>query len=73
MQTTDPGLLFQTSQQLADTSNRERKIAAAQNIGSPIKLSSKVLDLIVSGDEAWTAESGWQARCIDLAVSTNGL
>jgi hypothetical protein len=69
MQTTDTGLLFQTSQQIADESNRERKIEAAQDIGSPLKLSSKILDLVISGDDAWTAESGWQARCVDLAVS----
>lgn len=70
MQTTDTGLLFQTSQQLADASNRERKIEAAQNIGNPLKLSSKILDLVVAGDDAWTAESGWQARCVDLTVSS---
>ncbi|BEJ12499.1 hypothetical protein CspHIS471_0209590 [Cutaneotrichosporon sp. HIS471] len=67
MQTTNPGLLFQTSQQLTDASDREHKLEATQNIGSPIKLSSKILDLIISGDDAWTAESGWQARCVDLA------
>ncbi|BEI81798.1 hypothetical protein CcaverHIS002_0209580 [Cutaneotrichosporon cavernicola] len=67
MQTTNPGLLFQTSQQLTDASDREHKLEATQNIGSPIKLSSKILDLIISDDDAWTAESGWQARCVDLS------
>jgi len=69
MQTTDTDLLFQSNQQLADSSNRERKIAAAEKIGSPIKLSSKALDVVVRGQEAWTAESGWQARRLDLNVS----
>lgn len=69
MQTTDPGLLFQTSAQLAEASDRERKIEAAAKIGDPIKLSGKILDLKVIGDDAWTAESGWQARCVDLSVS----
>ncbi|CAK9785580.1 putative cytoplasm protein [Cutaneotrichosporon oleaginosum] len=66
MQTTDPSLLFQTSQQIADASNLERKIEAAQNIGDPLKLGSKILGLIISEDDAWTAESGWQARCVNL-------
>lgn len=69
MQTTDTGLLFQSSQQLLDASNREKKIVAAEKIGNPIKLSSKVLDVVVQDQEAWTAESGWQARRVDLNVS----
>lgn len=68
MQTTDTGLLFQSSQQLADASSRERKIVAAEKVGNPIKVTSKVLDLAVQGQDAWTAESGWQARRLDLNV-----
>jgi hypothetical protein len=69
MQTTDTDLLFQSTQQLADSSNRERKIIAAEKVGNPIKVTSKVLDLVVHGQDAWTAESGWQARRLDLHVS----
>ncbi|TXT16073.1 hypothetical protein VHUM_00576 [Vanrija humicola] len=65
MQTNDTGLIFQSSRQLAEASNRERKIVAAEGIGSPIKVSSKVLDLVVRNQDVWTAESGWQARRLD--------
>lgn len=68
MQTTDPNLLFHTNQQLADASNRERKVQAAEAVGNPIKVTSKVLDVVVRGQEAWSAESGWQARRVDLNV-----
>ncbi|RSH82685.1 uncharacterized protein EHS24_007679 [Apiotrichum porosum] len=72
MQTTDTGLLFQSSQQLADASTRERKIVAAEKVGNPIKVTSKVLDLVVRGQDAWTAESGWQARRLDLNILYKG-
>lgn len=68
MQTSDPSLLFLSSQQLSDAAIRERKIKAAENVGSPITVSSKVLDMTLLGSDAWTAESGWQARRIDLRV-----
>ncbi|KAL1413263.1 hypothetical protein Q8F55_001018 [Vanrija albida] len=69
MQTNDTGLIFQSSRQLAEASNREKKIVAAESIGNPIKVSSKVLDLVIRDQDAWTAESGWQARRLDLNVS----
>jgi hypothetical protein len=69
MQTTDPSLLFQTTADLASAADRERKIRAAEHIGSPIRLASKILDLCIDGDDAYTAESGWQARRVDLTVS----
>lgn len=71
MQTNDPSLLFLSSQQLSDAASRENKIKAAENVGAPIKTSSKVLDLTVLGSDAWTAESGWQARRVDLNVEWN--
>ena len=70
MQTADDGLLFQTTNQLKASVNHEKKWAAAKDIGSPIGISGKILDFEVLGNEAWTAESGWQARCIDLIVSS---
>ncbi|KIR43751.1 cytoplasmic protein [Cryptococcus deuterogattii 99/473] len=66
MQTSDPGHLFQTTAQLRQAASRERKLKAAEKIGSPITLSSKVLGLEIRGNDAFTAESGWQARRIDL-------
>lgn len=71
MQTTDTDLLFQTDKDLKDASRRERKLKASQSLGRPISLSSKVLRVLVDGDVAWTAESGWQARCIDLKVGSS--
>lgn len=68
MQTTDTDLLFQTDKDIKDAVRRERKSKVTQTIGRPISLSSKVLRVLVDGDTAWTAESGWQARAIDLKV-----
>ncbi|KAL7418738.1 hypothetical protein Q5752_006421 [Cryptotrichosporon argae] len=68
MQTTDTGLLFQSTQQLADAASHQRKVVAARDVGRPIACSSKVLDMTVVGDDAFTAESGWQARRINLAT-----
>jgi hypothetical protein len=69
MQTTDTGLLFQTNQQLDAAAQRKLKIAASEDVGSPITVSSKILDVQVIWPNAWTAESGWLARQIDLQVS----
>ncbi|ORY34227.1 cytoplasm protein [Naematelia encephala] len=66
MQTRDEGLLFQTDQQLAAAKQRAFKLAAATDVGSPIAVNGKVLDLLIAGDDAFVAESGWQARCMDL-------
>lgn len=68
MQTSDPGHLFQTTAQLKQAASRERKLKAAEKIGSPITLSSKVLALEIRDSHAFTAESGWQARRVDLKV-----
>lgn len=73
MQTSDPNYLFQTTSELSNAEKRERKIKAAEKIGHPIKVSSKVLDLLVHDQHAWTAESGWQARKINLAVSSSSV
>lgn len=69
MQTTDTDLLFHTDKDLKDAARRERKSKATKSFGRPLSLSSKVLRVLVDGDTAWTAESGWQARSIDLRVS----
>ncbi|WVQ93618.1 hypothetical protein IAU59_000694 [Kwoniella sp. CBS 9459] len=66
MQSSDPGHLFQTTSQLNQAADREKKFKAAEKIGEPINVSSKVLDLVVRGQEGWTAESGFQARRLDL-------
>ncbi|OCF44065.1 cytoplasmic protein [Kwoniella heveanensis CBS 569] len=66
MQSSDPGHLFQTTSQLNQAADREKKLRAAEKIGEPINVSSKVLDLVIRGQEGWTAESGFQARRLDL-------
>lgn len=68
MQTTDTGLLFQTNQQLDAAAQRKLKVAASENVGSPIQVSSKVLDIQIRWPDAWTAESGWLARHLNLEV-----
>jgi hypothetical protein len=69
MQTTDSGLLFQTNQQLDANAQRQRKALASEDVGSPIRVSSKILDVQVIWPNAWTAESGWLARQLNLEVS----
>ncbi|KAK4687523.1 hypothetical protein P7C73_g2604, partial [Tremellales sp. Uapishka_1] len=66
MQTNDPGHLFQTTKQLNDAADHARKVPATEKIGDPIHVSGKVLALEIRGQQAWTAESGWQARRLDL-------
>ncbi|ODN76115.1 hypothetical protein L202_06047 [Cryptococcus amylolentus CBS 6039] len=68
MQSSDPGHLFQTSAQLAQAATRERKLKAAEKVGNPITLSSKIIDLQILESHAFTAESGWQARRVDLCT-----
>jgi hypothetical protein len=68
MQTTDTDLLFQSTQQLNDAASRAGKRLAAADIGRPI-LTGKIIDFLIVGNEAFVAESGWQARQLDLAVS----
>ena len=70
MQTADTGLLFQTNQQLDAAAQRKLKIVASEDVGSPITVTSKILDVQVIWPNAWTAESGWLARNLDLEVST---
>ena len=70
MQTADTGLLFQTNQQLDAAAQRKLKIVASEDVGSPITVTSKILDVQVIWPNAWTAESGWLARHLDLEVST---
>ncbi len=67
MQTSDPNLLFQTDSDLAKAANYDVKRIAAREHGQPIE-TGKVIDLILEGDDAITAESGWQARRICLRV-----
>ncbi|WVQ80270.1 hypothetical protein IAT38_002375 [Cryptococcus sp. DSM 104549] len=66
MQSSDPGHLFQTTSQLSAAASRERKLKAAEKVGSPLEVASKVLGLVIRGQEAWVAESGWLARRVDL-------
>jgi hypothetical protein len=70
MQTADTGLLFQTNQQLDAAAQRKLKIVASEDVGSPITVTSKILDVQVIWPNAWTAESGWLARHLDLEVRT---
>ena len=68
MQTTDTGLLFQSDAQIGDDARRMEKLSRTRELGEPLILSSKVLASCLVGDTLWTAESGWQARMIDLVV-----
>ena len=67
MQTSNPDLLFQTAHDQALVKDRSRKRAAAAHVGSPIEVG-KVIDFVIDGPSAFVAESGWQARQVDLEV-----
>ena len=68
MQTTDEDLLFQTSAQIAQGIDKDAKRKAASSIGHPIQVG-KVIEVTFAGRDAFIAESGWQARRLDLRVS----
>lgn len=69
MQTKNTDLLFRTDDDLKDDERIRRKATAAAKTGSPVQLTSQVLRVHAVGNIAWTAESGWQARRVDLMVS----
>ena len=66
--TTDEDLLFQADQDLERREVRQGKLQRLADKGQPVKLSTKALDLLVRGNDAWTAESGFIARRTDLQV-----
>jgi hypothetical protein len=69
MQTTDSHNLFQSSASLSKQDARQRKLVRAAKVGDPILLGSKVVRMVVRGQEAYTAESGWVVRRVDLRVN----
>lgn len=69
MQTDDPSNLFQTTAEIAQRDARSRKAILTKDIGEPISATSKVIRMIVRGQDAWVAESGWLARRVCLKVS----
>jgi len=76
MQTSDADYLFQSDAQLEQSSVRQEKSLRTAKAGSPFKLSSKPLDVVIhrdAGDLAedaslWTAESGFVVRKSDVKV-----
>lgn len=49
------------------------KAERTRDVGEPIELKGKVIQMIIRGDDAWTAESGAVARRIDLTVRSCSL
>jgi hypothetical protein len=72
MQTDDTDLLFQSDDQLKDAAKRAQEGAKYATLGSPIRVTSKILDACIDGNDIYTAESGWQARRVNLNVSLVG-
>ena len=75
-QSPDTDHLFQSDAQLEKSSTRQAKAERTARAGSPIQISSKPLDLVIHGDQhgetfAWTAESGFVARKLNLKVSVD--
>ncbi|KAK9897903.1 WD40 repeat-like protein [Cystobasidium minutum MCA 4210] len=71
MQADSTDTLFQSDAELAKSAARQEKAARTARAGSPIKLSSKPLDLAIrprkgAAPTAFVAESGFTARNIDL-------
>ncbi|TDL27266.1 WD40 repeat-like protein [Rickenella mellea] len=66
MQTSDPNNFFRTESDLALEDARKLKSERTKNLGSPIDVPGKPLELIISDDHVWCAESGFVARKLDL-------
>jgi len=47
---------------------KQEKAERTKELGSPVELPGKVLDFVIRGAEAWTAESGHVVRRTDLEV-----
>lgn len=68
MQAESAANLFQTDADLALAAARADQLAQTRDLGRPVALPSKALALLVDGDDAWVAESGFVVRRIDLEV-----
>jgi hypothetical protein len=68
MQSSDPGHLFQSTQQLLEDARRSNKRKAAERVGDPLTVG-KVINFVIHGSTLYSAESGWLARQVDITVS----
>jgi hypothetical protein len=68
MQAKSSANLFRTDADLDRDAARAAKHARSKDAGAPITLASKPLALLVDGDDAWVAESGFVVRRLDLRV-----
>lgn len=69
MQAESSANLFRTDADLVRDAARAAKLAGTDSeLGAPIALASKPLALLVNGDDAWVAESGFVVRRLDLRV-----
>lgn len=66
MQSSDANHFFQTDAALQKEDRRYHKSLRSSTLGDPITLPSKIVRLDVRGSDAYTAESGWVARRVDL-------
>ncbi|KAG8912853.1 hypothetical protein FRC01_004860 [Tulasnella sp. 417] len=66
MQTTDADNFFRAEADLKGAQARELKAERTKDIGEPIDLGSKIISLVVRGQNVWTAESSKVVRRIDL-------
>ncbi|KAG8952623.1 hypothetical protein FRC04_003985 [Tulasnella sp. 424] len=66
MQTTDVDNLFQAEADIKEAQARHLKAERTKDIGEPIDLGSKIISLVVRGQDVWTAESSKVVRRIDL-------
>ncbi|KAG8900321.1 hypothetical protein FRC01_010176 [Tulasnella sp. 417] len=66
MQTTDADNFFRAEADLKGAQARELKAQRTKDIGEPIDFGSKIISLVVRGQDVWTAESSKVVRRIDL-------
>ncbi|KIM32511.1 hypothetical protein M408DRAFT_327055 [Serendipita vermifera MAFF 305830] len=66
MQTSNPDNFFRTEADLARAEERARKAERNKQLGDAIQFQGKVLSLLVTEDDVWTAESGSIARRTSL-------
>ncbi len=62
--------LFHTEAFHAEQAARATKAERCKKVGEPIECPSKIISFEINGQDAWTAESGWVARKVDLRVSS---
>lgn len=66
MQTSDPSYFFRAENDVAKEEARNIKAERIKDLGAPVSVSGKILDIEVKGSDVWIAESDHIARRLSL-------